>query len=191
MRRLLDDLLDVARISRGLMELQCEPQDLRVCVQNAIEANAHLAEQARQTLDVVLPSSPVVLAVDGARITQVVSNLINNATKYAGPGATIEIAIERSDDGVVIIVRDDGAGIAPDLLPHLFDRFQPERRDTRGVQGLGLGLWISQTLARLHGGMLTAASAGAGCGAEFRLAVPRRPSCESPPPPSLGDSPLS
>lgn len=181
MRRLLDDLLDVARINRGLMELQCEPQDLRLCVQNAIEANAHLVEQAGQTLDVALPSSPVVLAADGARITQVVSNLINNATKYAGPGATIQTVVEPSGEGAVIVVRDDGVGIAPELLPHLFDRFQTERHDQRGIQGLGLGLWISQTLARLHGGTLTAASDGPGRGAEFRLALPCPASCDPRP----------
>jgi signal transduction histidine kinase len=179
MRRLLDDLLDVARISRGLLEIQRETLDVRVCVQNAIDANAHLIGPARQTLEVVLPESPVMAFIDGPRITQIVSNLVNNSTKYAGDGARIEVGVEMRAGEVCIVVRDDGAGIDPALLPHLFERFHTNAKE-RSTHGLGLGLWISQWLASMHGGRIIASSAGVGHGVTFSLCIP---GCEIAHPP--------
>ncbi|MGE5526153.1 MAG: sensor histidine kinase [Rhodospirillaceae bacterium] len=180
MRRLLDDLLDVARINRGLIELHREMQDIRGCVQNAIDANMHLVEEAQQSLDAVMPDRPVMAWVDGARITQIMSNLINNAAKYAGRGAQIEVRIEPGPDRVTLVVRDNGAGIHPELLAHLFERFPAKEKET-AVLGLGLGLWISQSLASLHGGEITAASEGLGKGVQFRVCFPHGPVTASSP----------
>ncbi|HWI15402.1 MAG TPA: HAMP domain-containing sensor histidine kinase [Burkholderiales bacterium] len=171
MKRLLDDLLDVARINRGLLVLERKPNDTRVCVQNAVEANAHLIDAADQELELTLPDRPVLATVDAPRITQIVSNLINNATKYAGAGARIDVRLEQAAEGVAITVRDNGAGIDPAVVPDLFKSFHNKGKG-KLAQGLGLGLSISQSLARLHGGRITAASGGPGKGAEFRLVVP-------------------
>ncbi|MGE5525828.1 MAG: ATP-binding protein [Rhodospirillaceae bacterium] len=171
MRRLLNDLLDVARVNRGLMELDRSDHDLRICVQNAIEANSHLIEAAQQKLEVTLPDEPIIAKVDGPRITQIISNLINNATKYAGAGAHIEVRLERASDNVAITVKDDGRGIERSLMPYLFKTFHAAAKSRAG-QGLGLGLSISDSLARMHGGRLTASSDGPGRGAEFRLYLP-------------------
>jgi signal transduction histidine kinase len=179
MRRLLDDLLDVARISRGLLEIQRKTLDVRVCVQDAIDANAHLIGPARQTLEVVLPESPVMAFVDGPRITQIVSNLVNNSTKYAGDGARIEVDVEMRAGEICIVVRDNGAGIDTALLPHLFERFHANPKE-RSTHGLGLGLWISQRLASMHGGRITASSAGLRHGVTFSLCIP---GCEIAHPP--------
>lgn len=171
-RRLLDDLLDVARINRGLIELQREMYDLRLCIHNAIDANMHLVDAAEQSLDAVIPDEPIMAYVDCARITQIVSNLINNATKYAGRGAKIEVHLETSSDQASIVVRDDGLGVDSSLLPHLFERFRTQAKGN-AIQGLGMGLWISQNLALLHGGDITARSEGRGHGVEFRVRLPR------------------
>lgn len=171
MRRLLDDLLDVARINRGLLALQRKSHDVRRCVQDAIDANAHLAEAARQEIEVVLPEEPVIACVDGPRITQIVSNLVNNATKYAGDGVRIEVRVERTQEGVTITVHDNGSGIEPSLVPHLFERFRANA-DDRSIHGLGLGLWISQSLAVMHGGRIAATSPGRGRGIRFDVCIP-------------------
>jgi signal transduction histidine kinase len=171
-RRLLDDLLDVARINRGLIELQREMYDLRLCVHNAIDANMHLVDAAEQSLDAAIPDEPITAYVDCTRITQIVSNLINNSTKYAGRGAKIEVHVESSSDQVTIAVRDNGVGIDPSLLPHLFERFRAQAKE-HTIQGLGMGLWISQNLASLHGGDITATSEGRGNGVEFRVQLTR------------------
>ena len=179
MRRLLDDLLDVARINRGLLEIHREPRDVRLCVQNAIDANAHLIGPAQQSLEVVLPEAPVMACIDGSRITQIVSNLINNATKYAGNGARIAVCVEAQAGEVRIVVQDDGTGVDPALLPHLFERFHANAK-VRSIHGLGLGLWISQRLAALHGGSITASSKGLGCGLTFSLSIPAREMAHHP-----------
>lgn len=171
MRRLLDDLLDVARINRGLINVRRETQDVRLCVQNAIDANMHLIEAAQQSLVAVLPDEPVIAFVDGPRVTQVVSNLLNNAIKYAGPGVCIEARVERRHGSVAITVSDNGRGIDPALLPQLFERFHAVAKEP-GIQGLGLGLWISQRLASIHGGRITATSEGLGKGAQFSIFLP-------------------
>ena len=176
MRLLLDDLLDVARINRGLITLHLAPADVRLCVQNAIDANIHLVEEAGQVLEVVLPDGPVTLTVDCARITQIISNLINNAAKYAGRGVRIEVRVDPVASGSEITVRDDGSGMDADELHQLFTRYGAPgdgngEQAKRRIHGLGLGLWISQGIAQLHGGRITAASEGLGKGCVFKVEI--------------------
>ncbi|QJR10089.1 Sensor histidine kinase RcsC [Usitatibacter rugosus] len=169
--RLVDDLLEMSRISRGTLELRREPVDLASIVRNAVETADPLMQAGGHRLDLKLPEAPVMLDADPVRLGQVLGNVLNNAAKYTEPGGKIDVEA-RVDDGVVqVSVRDNGAGIAPEERERIFDMF------TRGtgrqsVGGLGIGLALARQLMKLHGGTIEASSEGLGRGSEFRVRLP-------------------
>jgi PAS domain S-box-containing protein len=176
--RLVDDLLDVSRISRGMIALRKETLDLRAAIGDAIETCRPLVDRRRHQLVVALPEAPVLVHGDRVRLSQVVSNLLNNAAKYSEPGANIHLDVSReaASDVVVIRVRDDGIGIPPEMLARVFEPFRQvdETRD-RAEGGLGIGLTLVRKLVELHGGTVEASSAGRGRGSEFRILLPAAP----------------
>jgi PAS domain S-box-containing protein len=170
--RLLDDLLDVARITQGRIELQREQVSLTDCVAVACESVEPLIRARRQTLRVE-HEQPLFLHADRVRIAQCIGNLLSNAAKYSDAGTEIFLRTWRDEDQAVLTVRDDGAGIAADFLPHVFDLFaQGERGLDRSQGGLGIGLTVTRKLVQLHGGEIEAASDGPGRGATFTLRLP-------------------
>ena len=172
LERLLDDLLDVARISRNRVSLKIEPTDIRFCVKDAVDANTGLIQQKGHTIELDIPSTPVRIDVDCTRVAQVVSNLVNNAAKYSSTGSAIEVSLTTETHHAVIRVRDNGSGIDAELLPHVFDAFYSGRAGDVAKQGLGLGLWLSRQLTELQGGTITVESEGPGTGAEFCVKLP-------------------
>ena len=171
--RMVDDLLDVSRITRGKVELRREPLDLREIVRNAVETTRPLAEAKSQTLRLDLFLEPLPLLGDATRLEQVLSNLLRNAVKFTEEGGHIEIMAERVDPEAVIRVRDDGIGIPPDLLPRIFDLFaQGEQALDRSGAGLGIGLTLVRSLVELHGGRVEARSDGPGRGSELEVRLP-------------------
>jgi signal transduction histidine kinase/ActR/RegA family two-component response regulator len=176
MSRLLDDLLDVSRITRGKIKLRKDPVDLSTVVEQAVETSRTLIEERRHALSVSLPVEPLRVEGDLTRLVQVVANLLNNAAKYTDPGGRIEVSAGREGDEAVIRVRDTGIGIAPEHLPHVFDLFtQADRAIDRAQGGLGIGLTMVQRLAQMHGGRVAAGSAGPGQGSEFVVCLPLLP----------------
>ena len=173
--RLLDDLLDVARISRKRMLLKLDTTDIRTCVQDAVDANSQLVGQKGQAIGVDMPSQPVSMRADCTRLAQVISNLVNNAAKYSPTGSTIKVSLTLETDHAVIDVSDNGVGIEPGLLSHLFDAFHDNHPGDLATQGLGIGLWLSRQLIEMHGGTITAQSEGRGAGARFRIKLPMLP----------------
>jgi PAS domain S-box-containing protein len=173
--RLVDDLLDVSRITRDKLEVRIEPVTLQEIVEHAIEASRPSIDAARHELVVDLPAQPVTLEGDLTRLAQVVSNLLNNAAKYTLPGGRIEIVARADGDQVAIRVRDNGAGIAADVLPHVFDLFaQCDAMRPQAQGGLGIGLWLVRKLVELHHGSIEAQSDGPGLGSTFTLRLPVR-----------------
>jgi CheY-like chemotaxis protein/two-component sensor histidine kinase len=171
--RLVDDLLDVSRITSGKIELQLEPVEVADLVARAVESSRQLIEDRGHTLEVVLPEQPLWVQGDAVRLSQVFLNLLNNAAKYTPEGGRIEIAAERDRRQVAIRVRDSGVGIASELLPRVFDLFtQGERALDRADAGLGVGLTLVERLVRRHGGSVAAASDGPGRGSEFVVRLP-------------------
>ena len=174
--RLIDDLMDVSRISSGKVELRMEVVDLSSVVYRAIEISRPLIDQKGHELSVDLPPAPILLDADSTRIEQVLDNLLTNAAKYSDPGGHIALTVSREGDSAVVRLRDDGIGIAPEKLPHIFDLFvQAERRLDRSQGGLGLGLSLVKSLVEMHGGSVTATSGGLGRGTEFVVRLPARP----------------
>jgi PAS domain S-box-containing protein len=168
MARLLDDLLDVSRISRGRIELRKEAVDVAAVLSRTVEAVRPLIEERRHELTLSLPAAALRVEADPTRLEQVLTNLLNNAAKYTDPGGHIELTAERTGDEVVIRVGDTGIGIAPEMLPRIFDLFvQAERRLDRAQGGIGIGLTLVKKLVELHGGRIEAASGGLGQGSEF------------------------
>jgi PAS domain S-box-containing protein len=173
MTRLVEDLLDVARITRGTIELRKERVDIATVLTGAVESSSTLIEKARHQLRVTPPAEPLYVDGDPTRLTQVVTNLLDNAAKYTDPGGRIWLSAEREGDEVAIRVRDTGIGIAPDVLPHIFDMFtQAGMSLERSHGGLGVGLGLVDRLVKLHGGQVSAASAGPGAGSEFTIRLP-------------------
>lgn len=173
MVRLVDDLLDVSRIDRGKIELRKERIELAFVVNPAVEAALPLCERMGQELIVVLPEHPVYLNADPARLTQVVANLLNNASKFTNTGGRISLSVEREGDSAVIRARDDGIGIARDQIAHIFDMFtQVDSSRERSVSGLGIGLTLVKNLVEMHGGAVEAHSEGLGRGTEFVVRLP-------------------
>jgi PAS domain S-box-containing protein len=171
--RLVDDLLDVARIARGKVELKTVIIELAEVVARAIEVASPLLEQRTQTLGIEAPASGLLVDGDPARLTQIVSNLLTNASKYTAVGGHIGVVVRREDGGAVIRVRDNGVGIAAEILPHLFDLFvQGGQAIDRAEGGLGLGLTIVRSLTERHGGTVSAHSDGPGTGSEFVVRLP-------------------
>jgi len=170
--RLLDDLMDVARITRNKIELRMQPVDVREVVDMAIEATRSLIEANAQELQLKLPDEPVRLNADPARIAQVVGNLLNNAAKYTGRGGLIVICVKKTSGEAVISVRDSGIGIAPQDLSRLFEMFTQLSTPGRTGAGLGIGLALVRTLVEMHGGTVEARSPGPGQGSEFVVRLP-------------------
>jgi PAS domain S-box-containing protein len=176
MKRLLDDLLDVSRVSQGKVQLQQERVDLNVLLQQAVEATRPTIVEKRHTLALASTPQPLVLEADPTRIVQVFGNLINNAAKYTDDGGHIAITSTLEDGEAVVSVRDDGVGMAPDLLTRAFDLFVQETRSLDRAQGgLGIGLTLVRTLVKMHGGSVRAFSEGPGRGSELVVRLPLAP----------------
>ena len=153
MSRLIDDLLDVSRITRGKIQLRRQPVDLNTIVEGAVEAVAPLIESCGHHLEVVTPSTPAMVDGDVARLTQIVGNLLNNAAKYTPREGKLRIAVERQGAEAIVRVTDNGAGIPVNMLESIFDMFQQvDQTLDRAHGGLGLGLTLVKRLVALHGG---------------------------------------
>jgi signal transduction histidine kinase/ActR/RegA family two-component response regulator/PAS domain-containing protein len=173
MALLLDDLLDVSRITRGALELRIGRVELAALVETAIETARPLIDAKRHALEVALPAGSVLLAADPLRLSQALSNLLTNAAKYTDPGGRIGVEARLTDAGLSIVVRDSGIGLAPAAIPTLFEMFsQVDSVIDRAEGGLGIGLALVRGIVELHGGRVTAASGGPGCGSEFTLDLP-------------------
>ena len=189
MSLLLDDLLDISRVTRGTLELRMEMADLAGVVEAAIETARPAIDAKRHKLTVNLPSEPVVFAADPLRLAQVLANLLTNAAKYTDPGGSIELRASASKDAVTLTVADTGIGLAPDALPLVFTMFSQIKTSLdRSEGGLGIGLALSKGLVDLHGGSIEARSAGAGRGSEFTVSLPRRTVTRDKPVPQLTPS---
>jgi PAS domain S-box-containing protein len=174
--RLVDDLLDLSRIMRGKIELRRGPVELSAVVARAVETAQPVVEAEGHRLAVALPAAPLWLDGDLVRLAQVVGNLINNAAKYTERGGKIRVTAAREGNEAVLRVRDTGIGIAPDLLPRIFDMFvQAERRTRDARGGLGIGLTLVRRLVEMHGGSVVAHSEGPGTGSEFVVRLPLLP----------------
>ena len=179
LHRLVDDLLQVSRISQGKLDLRTQRVSLASVVNLALESSRPAMDEAGHTLTVTLPPEPVYLDADSARLAQVLTNLLDNAAKYTGPGGRISLNAARNGGQIVIRLRDNGRGIAPEFLPNVFDMFkQAETR--RG--GLGIGLSLVKQLVEMHGGQVWAHSAGEGQGSEFVVQLPLATDQSSLPP---------
>ena len=173
MVRLVDDLLDVGRITRGKLELRKERVDLASVIKNAVDTTRPLIEAAGHELTLSLPALPIYLDADPVRLAQVLSNLLNNAAKYMDRGGHIWVSATRRDREVAVTVRDQGIGIPPEALPTIFDMFmQVEESLEKSRGGLGIGLTLAKQLVEMHGGSIEAHSPGSGQGAEFTVRMP-------------------
>ena len=171
--RLVDDLLEMSRIDRGALELRKERVELAAIVRNALETSQPLMQSAGHLLDVSLPEEAVWLEGDSVRLAQILANLLNNAAKYTGPGGRIELRAGVEGGIVSICVRDNGAGIAPEILSQLFGMFtRVGPPSSRAQGGLGIGLALARRLATMHGGDIEARSEGLGKGSEFVVRLP-------------------
>ncbi len=171
--RLLDDLMDVARITRNKIELRLQTIDIQTIVEMAAEATRGFFEANRQLLEVRVPAEPIHLLADPARLAQVVGNLLSNAAKYTDPGGKVQLSVARRDGEVVVTVKDNGVGIAPEDLPRLFSMFtQLDGVGRRMKSGLGIGLALVRALVEMHGGRVEARSEGRGHGSEFVVTLP-------------------
>jgi CheY-like chemotaxis protein len=174
MVRLIDDLMDMSRISRGKIELRKERVELAKVLQHAIETSRPLIEAGDHDLTISVPSQPIYVDADPTRLAQVFANLLNNAAKYTEKGGQITLAVQRKAGEVVVSVQDTGVGIPAHMLPKLFEMFmQVDRSLERSQGGLGIGLSLVKRLVEMHGGSVEAHSDGPGKGSEFvvRLAV--------------------
>jgi CheY-like chemotaxis protein len=173
MVRLVEDLMDVSRITRGWITLRRERVDLAKVLQQAIETSLPLIEAGGHELSLDLPSEPVFVEADVTRLAQVVSNLLNNAARYTERGGRITVTVSRRSGEAVIAVRDTGIGIAPAMLPRVFEMFsQVDRSLERAQGGLGIGLTLVKRLVEMHGGSVEARSEGPGTGSEFTVRIP-------------------
>jgi two-component system CheB/CheR fusion protein len=171
---LVEDVLELSRVGLGKVLLRKQPLDLDQVVDGVVEMVRPSLEARRHALTVALPPGRTILEADPVRITQVLTNLLENAVKYTDPGGRIELAVHRETDGIVVRVRDTGIGIAPDMLNHVFDLFWQSPRGAAHAQGgLGIGLALVRELVSWHGGTVSASSAGPGCGSEFVVRLPQ------------------
>ncbi len=171
--RLVEDLLDVSRITSGKIVLQKEPLDLAPVVESAVDSCRPLIEARKHALEIQLPAEPLRIEGDPTRLSQILVNLLNNAAKYTPEGGTILLSADREGRQVAIRVRDTGLGIPAELLPRIFDLFtQGDRSPERVEGGLGIGLALVRRLVEMHGGSVEAYSAGLGCGSELAVRLP-------------------
>jgi len=181
MARLVDDLLDVARVSRGKIDLRRERCDLTAILTRTVEITRPFIESRQHRLILDWPRLPIWIEADPMRIEQAINNLLTNAARYTLPGGCVWLSADLVKDRAHVSVRDNGIGIAPDLLPTVFEIFvQGERTPDRSQGGLGIGLTMVKTITELHGGRVWAASAGVGKGAEFVIELPAEPAAMQP-----------
>jgi signal transduction histidine kinase/DNA-binding response OmpR family regulator len=180
MARLIDDLLDVSRIVQGKVVVKPEKLSLATLVERSVEASSPRVAGRDQMLDVALPQQDIELNGDPVRLAQVLANLINNASKFSGPNSRIALTTAYDDGEVKISVKDEGSGIDPAFLPHIFDLFaQADQSLDRSQGGLGIGLTLVKHLVELHGGRVSASSGGVGQGTEVVVYLPGRPAQDS------------
>jgi PAS domain S-box-containing protein len=173
MIRLVDDLLEISRITSGKVELRQAPTDLAVVLHNAVEASRAQIDEKEHRLSVSIPEAPLIVHADAVRLEQVFTNLLNNAARYTRKRGQIWLAAYREADNAVVSVRDNGIGILAGMLPRLFDMFAQERRNGVGTQeGLGIGLNLVYRLVKMHGGTVEARSEGKDRGSEFIVRLP-------------------
>ena len=171
--RLVDDLLEVSRITTGLIDVRREPLDLAFVVRAAVDTSRPAIETGRHELTLDLPLQPIAVSGDPVRLTQVFANILTNAAKYTNPGGRIHVSARRSDGHAVVSVRDNGIGIPVDRLSAVFDMFTQVDRSNRRLQGgLGIGLTLVRSLVGMHGGRVFAKSDGPGTGSEFVVELP-------------------
>ena len=174
MTGLVDDLLDVSRVTRGLVTLERENLDVRHVITDALEQVRPLVEEKKHHLTLDLCPEPAHVLGDQKRMVQILTNLLNNAAKYTPAGGNIRLAMQATDDAVLLSIADNGIGIAPELQPRIFDLFtQAERSPDRAQGGLGIGLALVKSLVELHGGTVSCDSAGTGQGSCFSVRLPR------------------
>jgi PAS domain S-box-containing protein len=192
MAQLVDDLIDATRLRTGKLELHKERINLAPVVARAVEAIQPLLVARNHRLSVELPSDPLPLLADPTRLEQILINLLNNAAKYTEPGGRITLEAKRRGDEVIIRVRDNGIGIAPELLPRVFDLYMQVNPGTeRSAKGLGIGLWLVRRLVERHGGSISAHSEGPGLGSEFVVRLPIDPSGADHPPALPADATMT
>jgi two-component system, sensor histidine kinase len=173
LNRLVDDLLEVSRITRGVIEVKKQPLDLTAIVKAAIETSRPVLDNLRHEIRVDFATEQISVGGDPVRLTQVFANLLNNAAKYTNHGGVITISTRRENGDAVVCVKDNGIGIAPNQLSHVFDMFMQVDRSTRRSQGgLGIGLTLVKSLVTMHGGSVEARSDGPGLGSEFIVRLP-------------------
>ncbi len=171
--RLIDDLLDVSRITRGKIQLHAERLDAGPILQSAVQAVRPLIDQKRHGLEVSTTAHGLWVDADPVRLEQILTNLLTNAAKYTEPGGLVALSVRRAGDEVIFEVRDNGMGIPPEKLPMMFELFvQGDRSLARSEGGLGIGLTLVKRLAELHGGQVEASSAGPGRGSTFVVRLP-------------------
>ncbi len=192
MSRLIDDLMDVSRITRGKLALRREITDLSAVIRHAGETCTSTYAERHHDVRITLPPEPLLMDGDPVRLEQIIGNLLNNACKYTNPGGVIEIRATRERNDLVVSVKDNGIGIAPDMLPRVFEMFtQANRAAERTGGGLGIGLSLVKGLVELHGGSIRAKSDGEGGGSEFVVRLPAlvQPSSAEEPPVPVGIRP--
>ena len=188
MARLLDDLLDVSRISHGRMQLHMDRVDVKEVVRSAVEMVRPQMESKQHALQVELGAQDAPVLADAVRLIQVIANLLNNSVKYTPAGGQIHVELRSNRKEVLVLVRDNGIGIAPDALDQVFDMFSQAGRTSSEAQGgLGIGLTLVKGLVRLHGGNVRALSDGEGRGSEFTITLPRAHDAVQPVPTSRPD----
>ena len=182
MVRMVDDLLEVSRVSRGKIELRKERVDLAGILRSAVDTSLPLIETAKHKLSVEIPEVPLVLEADPVRLSQVFANLLNNSAKYTPAGGNIAISVTVDADHAVICVKDNGEGIPPQMIGRVFNMFMQVNTGVRAQGGLGIGLTLARTLVHLHGGSIEARSPGTNEGCEFIVRLPlARPAMEASP----------
>jgi PAS domain S-box-containing protein len=187
MVRLIDDLLDVSRITRGAVDLRKSRVELATVLESAVETSRPLIEEMGHKLEVTIPKQPIVLEADPTRLAQVISNLLNNAAKYMPRGGTIRVSAERLDGTAIISVKDSGIGIPPEMIERIFDMFtQVDGSLERSHGGLGIGLTLVKRLVEMHGGSVEAHSDGLNEGSEFIVRLPAVVGLLREPPPKDG-----
>jgi PAS domain S-box-containing protein len=175
MSLLLDDLLDISRITRGTLELRLETTDVDEVIAAAVETARPTIDAKRHVFSISKPAEPVRIVADPLRLAQILSNLLTNAAKYTDPEGRIQLRVESTEQDVTLVVRDSGIGIAPTAVDNVFDMFsQVKSTRDRSEGGLGIGLALAKGLVDLHGGLIEARSAGLGLGSEFIVRLPRR-----------------
>jgi PAS domain S-box-containing protein len=173
MSDLIDDLMDVSRVTRGLVKLQSEAVDLKLAVASAIEQARPIIDARYHTLTTTISDSPIFVRGDATRLIQVISNVLNNAAKYTPEAGKILLTLDVNKAQAIVTISDNGIGILPSLLPHIFDLFtQAERTLDRSQGGLGLGLTLVKSITELHGGSVSAHSNGQGSGSTFSVSLP-------------------